>query len=95
MIDILLFIGATAAVIFLMRLVGSWMLRIDEIIGNQKLLIDSLDRISKRLGNLSESQESETDLTRQRLLMNLEEKLKNKQISPEDYEIAKYQILNL
>lgn len=94
-VEILIFIAATAAVIFLMRLFGAWMLRIDEVISNQKLLIDSLERLNTKMGGLSASQESETDLTRQELLLKLEEKLKNKEITEEEYRIARYQILNL
>ena len=94
-VEILIFIAATAAVIFLMRLFGAWMLRIDEVINNQKLLIDSLERLNIKMGGLSESQESETDLTRQELLLNLEEKFKNNEITEEEYRIARYQILNL
>lgn len=94
-VEILIFIAATAAVIFLMRLFGAWMLRIDEVINNQKLLIDSLERLNTKMGGLSESQESETDLTRQELLLNLEEKFKNNDITEEEYRIARYQILNL
>ncbi len=94
-VEILIFIAATAAVIFLMRLFGAWMLRIDEVINNQKLLIDSLERLNTKMGGLSESQESETDLTRQELLLNLEEKFKNNEITEEEYRIARYQILNL
>jgi|GEM_PF-2010948 len=94
-IEILIFIAATAAVIFLMRLFGAWMLRIDEVISNQKLLIDSLERLNTKMGGLSQLQESETDLTRQELLLNLEEKFKNNEISEEEYRIARYQILNL
>lgn len=94
-VEILIFIAATAAVIFLMRLFGAWMLRIDEVISNQKLLINSLERLNTKMGGLSASQESETDLTRQELLLKLEEKLKNKEITEEEYRIARYQILNL
>lgn len=94
-VEILIFIAATAAVIFLMRLFGAWMLRIDEVISNQKLLIDSLERLNTKMGGLSASQESETDLTRQELLLKLEEKLKNNEITEEEYRIARYQILNL
>lgn len=94
-IEILIFIAATAAVIFLMRLFGAWMLRIDEVISNQKLLIDSLERLNTKMSSLSQLQESETDLTRQELLLNLEEKFKNKEITEEEYRIARYQILNL
>ena len=94
-IEILIFITATAAVIFLMRLFGAWMLRIDEVISNQKLLIDSLERLNTKMGGLSASQESETDLTRQELLLNLEKKFKNNEITEEEYRIARYQILNL
>jgi len=94
-IEILIFIAATAAVIFLMRLFGAWMLRIDEVISNQKLLIDSLERLNTKMGGLSASQESETDLTRQELLLNLEKKFKNNEITEEEYRIARYQILNL
>lgn len=94
-IEILIFIAATAAVIFLMRLFGAWMLRIDEVISNQKLLIDSLERLNTKMGGLSASQESETDLTRQELLLNLEKKFKNNEITEDEYRIARYQILNL
>jgi len=95
MIDVLIFAAATVAVIFLVRLFGAWMLRIDEVITNQKLLIDSIDRLNNNMGNVFESQQSETDLTRQDLLLKLENKLKKGEITETEYEQLRKQITEL
>jgi len=37
--------------VILLRLFGAWMLRIDEVIANQKELIKTLDRLNNNLSN--------------------------------------------
>lgn len=43
-------------VIMIFRLVGAWMLRINDVIYYQKKLIDSVDQLNQNLGNYLEEE---------------------------------------
>lgn len=47
--------------VIVLRLFGAWMLRIDEIIANQKELIKSIDRLNNNLGNRFGNDKSNDD----------------------------------
>ncbi len=50
--DILIGVGVLIAAIFLLRAIGAWMLRIDEIIKLQKQTLEELKTIAKRAVSL-------------------------------------------
>ena len=47
--------------VIVLRLFGAWMLRIDEVIANQKELIKSIDRLNNNLGNRFGNDKSNND----------------------------------
>lgn len=47
--------------VIVLRLFGAWMLRIDEVIANQKELIKSIDRLNNNLGNRFGNDKSNDD----------------------------------
>lgn len=49
-IAIIFIILVCAAIIFLIRLFGAWLLRIDEIIKNQKSILEELKKANKQKG---------------------------------------------
>lgn len=95
MILFLIIIIATIAAIFIGRLFGAWMLRIDEILKNQRELIHSINMLNNNLGNVFEAQQSETNLTRHQLLTDLENKIKRSEISQEEFDRLKNALQNL
>lgn len=79
-----------------MRLVGAWMLRINEVIDNQKELINAVDRLNSNLGNYFEKSDKENANDFKTMsLRQLKIKLNSKVISQEQYDKACDQIKNL
>jgi len=60
--EILLGIGFIVIMIIAIRLFGAWMLRIDEIIRNQKQLINSIERLNDNLGNFIEHNQEDNKI---------------------------------
>lgn len=46
--EVLIYIAVVVGGILLLRGIGAWMLRIDEVIKNQKLLIEEIRKISNK-----------------------------------------------
>lgn len=93
---LMMFLFILFVIVIIMRLVGAWMLRINEVIDNQKELINAVDRLNSNLGNYFEKSDKEnTNDFKTMSLRQLKIKLNSKVISQEQYDKACDQIKNL
>jgi len=99
MFEIIVFLFISLIVVLVIRLLGAWMLRIDEVISNQKATISIMKELNNNIERLhsskNEFENEQIENNKLKLIADLEKKFNNNEISDSDFQNAKKSILNL